>query len=367
MRVAAVALVLIVGAAVVLWFANTLNSWIVGGLIGGLAALLLSIPISLTLFSFLARRHDEQLMAVEQEEVSLARSYDYNQAAEFAEVYETDVYMLPPAQEEQSHERHIPVTRNLPAPVYARLPAPRQSQASAYPQHAVNRLAPERLPAPGQSSALPQRSTIYSSGQQAQVTPVGRGKAAPTQHLTSDQRPYYPGLLGYRGSSPYSSHQSAALRTARLEAVQGRNGGTTSNLKRLPSTRPTANRPAVPRPSRQLPEQPLYPARPRRTIDEHSFAQPQMRRQINEPQTDGLHGRYPQTGPVRQQPRTGQMARNMQADEQQYDAEINTGSLRNPLVRRAPYMYEDDPLRQELAQHIEAPTVRRSSRYVDEE
>jgi len=63
MRAAAVALVLIVGAAVVLWYGNTLNSWVLGGLIGGLAALLLSIPISLTLFSYLSRRHEEQLQA----------------------------------------------------------------------------------------------------------------------------------------------------------------------------------------------------------------------------------------------------------------------------------------------------------------
>ena len=47
MKAVAVALVLIAGAAVVLWYGNTLNSWVLGGLIGGLAALLLSIPISL--------------------------------------------------------------------------------------------------------------------------------------------------------------------------------------------------------------------------------------------------------------------------------------------------------------------------------
>ena len=58
MRVAAMAFVLVVGAAVVLVFANTLNSWVLGGLLGGLAAILLSIPISLVLFTFLARRHD---------------------------------------------------------------------------------------------------------------------------------------------------------------------------------------------------------------------------------------------------------------------------------------------------------------------
>src|SRR5579864_2019984 len=63
MKVAALALVLIVASAVVLIFANTLNSWVVGGLIGGLAALLISIPISLIIFSTFARRHDERLYA----------------------------------------------------------------------------------------------------------------------------------------------------------------------------------------------------------------------------------------------------------------------------------------------------------------
>ena len=31
------------------------------------------------------------------------------------------------------------------------------------------------------------------------------------------------------------------------------------------------------------------------------------------------------------------------------------------------FLYEDDPLRQELAQQIEAPSIRRSSRYLDYE
>src|SRR5207244_8183547 len=79
MRTAAVALVLIVGAAVVLWYGNTLNSWVLGGLIGGLAALLLSIPISLMVFSYFSRRHDEHLREEAQEEMALAQMYDYPQ------------------------------------------------------------------------------------------------------------------------------------------------------------------------------------------------------------------------------------------------------------------------------------------------
>src|SRR5256885_3802078 len=77
MRTAAVALVLIVGAAVVLWYGNTLNSLILGGLIGGLAALLLSIPISLVLFSYFSRRHEDQLRTEVQEEMSLAQIHEY--------------------------------------------------------------------------------------------------------------------------------------------------------------------------------------------------------------------------------------------------------------------------------------------------
>src|SRR5437764_14769995 len=79
MRVAPVALVVIVGAAVILWYGNTLNSLVLGGLIGGLAALLLSIPISLMVFSYFSRRHDEQLRAEAQEEMALAQLYDYPQ------------------------------------------------------------------------------------------------------------------------------------------------------------------------------------------------------------------------------------------------------------------------------------------------
>ena len=103
MRAAAVALVLIVGAAVVLWYGNTLNSWVLGGLIGGLAALLLSIPISLVLFSFFSRRHDEQFRAGVQEEISLAQIHEYFEAPE--DLYERDVRLLPPAEYEQSDFR----------------------------------------------------------------------------------------------------------------------------------------------------------------------------------------------------------------------------------------------------------------------
>src|SRR5437868_11625076 len=105
MKAVATALVLIAGAAVVLWYANTLNSWVLGGLIGGLAALLLSVPISLTLFSYLSRRHEERLKAEAQEEMSLANLEAYENYLEASvEVYDADGCMLPSVGEEWQEE-----------------------------------------------------------------------------------------------------------------------------------------------------------------------------------------------------------------------------------------------------------------------
>ena len=81
--------------------------------------------------------------------------------------------------------------------------------------------------------------------------------------------------------------------------------------------------------------------------------------------TDQFGGYFPETEPVHRQMQTGQTVRNPRIDAQPRNSDMLSGSLKNPLVRRAPYMYEDDPLRQELAQQIEAPQVRRSSRYLD--
>src|SRR5437588_8731709 len=80
MKAVATALVLIAGAAIVLWYGNTLNSWVLGGLIGGFGALLLSIPISLVLFSYFSRHCDEHLEeeVLEYEKISLAQHGSYS-------------------------------------------------------------------------------------------------------------------------------------------------------------------------------------------------------------------------------------------------------------------------------------------------
>ncbi|GAC1614696.1 MAG: hypothetical protein NVS4B7_06950 [Ktedonobacteraceae bacterium] len=386
MRAAAVALVLIVGAAVVLWYGNTLNSWVLGGLIGGLAALLLSIPISLTLFSYLSRRHEERLQAEAQEEMSLANLESYNDYPQTpVEVSATDVYRLPAQEEwyrEENDYRAPRSARDLPVSVsQPRLPAPRQN------------------PAPiSENLVYHQRSTEYplAPDRQQRPTPPSQNKGAPARRLAPGRQMRYPGFPGYQVNAQRGNFQTAALRTARQEAADQYADDTqifpTANSKKLPALRPQQDltappsRPKSPRPSRQLPPQPQAPGqyRPRRTV-EGSSAPPVSRalpragessaNQIRgrhpharETETDQLGERYPQTGPIRQQMqtgKTGQAARNPRLDTQRRNPDLISGSLNNPMVRRAPYMYEDDPLRQKLAQQIEAPPVRRSSRYQD--
>ena len=71
MKAIVVALILMIGVIVVLWFGDTLNALGLASWSGSEAALLIllfSIPISLGLFVFLSHRKDEQLKAKDQEE-----------------------------------------------------------------------------------------------------------------------------------------------------------------------------------------------------------------------------------------------------------------------------------------------------------
>jgi len=370
MRAAAVALVLIVGAAVVLWFGNMLNSWVVGGLMGGLAALLLSIPISLTLFSYLARRHDERLRTAEQE-VILAQTdvYGYEDTAEAANIYTFEDFESSPEDEWHSeYNDRRPPTRNLPAQMYPRLPAAGQSHASALVDAGLRQRYLNNPAVPRQQSG---------------TLPMAQGKNVPAQRPSPARRTYYPGFPGYSGNLPRSLHQSAALRVARQEAAQQRNDvevirSNTSNLKKLPPSRTAPSsaerslRSTELRTSRQLPQQ-IPPIRRRRTVDSDLVPPGYPQRQVSNlhPQTEPINENvyYPRTGPVHQQT-TDQLGRNRHLDEQYRNPQTisgASGSIKNPLVRRPPYMYEDDPLRQELAQHIDTPVVRRSSRYEDYE
>jgi hypothetical protein len=359
MRAAAVAFVLIIGAAVVLWYGNTLNSLVLGGLIGGLAALLLSIPITLTLFSYLSRRHDERLKAEAQEEASSAQLRAYREKP--IEVYESDEYELaaddPWEWVEGNSHYQISTNRNLPA----RLPSARQAQA--------------------QPAATHQRVTDYTLARQhtfeAEVQPR---RDRPTVQQPAARRSASNPANGRQTRSLRGMQQTAALKAARMEAHQQSTDNPISpSTPRSSSALPQNQRPPV----RQRPAgESATPSRSGRLAmpDDRRVAYPgadnlprtgpQQVPSGSDPETDKLAGRYPSTGPMRSQPQTGQMIRQPRIDAQPRDPEHITGSLKRPMVRRAPYLYEDDALREELAQQLDPPSVRRSSlydQYEDEE
>jgi hypothetical protein len=371
MKAVAVALVLIAGAAVVLWYGNTLNSWVLGGLIGGLAALLLSIPISLTLFSYLSKRHDERLQAEEQEEIALARENDYPDipARIARRPREVESYVVTDETAEESWQ-----DGELYEPRQPRaLPAPSPQRREPLHQSSGNRNS-DRVP-------VPQQGTSYVPAPRAQQ-PRPKGKETTVLRPTTRKI----GAAGYEPPSTLSQHRSEALRTARLEAAKQRQDDEIEVIpnntpKRGVSVRPnqalakqdqTAIRP--PRPSRQLPPQ-APPQRPARRIVDSAPSQHDGRQsfeseqtvppQRREPHTDYISHQLPQTGPVRRPSQAEQAARLAQEHEQRAARDETMGSVNRPLVRRAPYMYEDDPLRQELAQQLDAPAVRRSSRFDD--
>lgn len=319
-----------------------------------------------------------------QEELAFARAQEYQQYEEEAvEVYEANDYLLPEEQEWYEEERtfnhRASMEHYLPAPVVPRLPAPAQS---------------------------PRRQ---GTGQH------GTGKIAGTRQSLPDEQTYYPGFPGYQERSFRSKHQTAALHTAMEEAAlqDGRTGKTSA----YPSRKSRSARPTIPfeqadrtgelRSMRNLASQNSNQQyRSRRTVEGTSVPSASAmtpRRSLPaagesfgarssrhyEPDTEQLRGRYQQTGPVNEQSyqqqqtgqlrrqqtgsmkqqtgqlrqqQTGQLTRNPRIEEQPRNPDAMTGSLRNPMVRRAPYMYEDDPLRDEFAQMVEPPSVRRSSR-----
>jgi hypothetical protein len=374
MRAAAVAIVLIFGAAVILVFATTLNSLVLGGLIGGLAALLISIPISLFLFTILSRNHDQKLQALQQELEEMG--YADPDEDGYAEVYETDFYVL----REDEEYYNEPVNRRMPD--VRALPAAGQSQASTH--MAFN----ERT---GRYPQDPRRPT--------QALPQSSEKGTPTQNVP-DRRQQK--RSAYEVNAMRSRFQTAALRAAMQEAAEQFDDAEVlptyykAAYKRVPPGRssqsqheqPTSSRQQ--RPAPELPQQQAgNPHSYRRRRDTTSSLQYGTRATMSSgdsnsvtrtPQTDSLsmdeleaeqlrdlYQRL-QTEPFRIRPQTGQITRNQQLGEQIRNPEMITGNLKNPMVRRAPYMYEDDPMREEFAQQIDGgPITRRSSLFVQNE
>jgi hypothetical protein len=377
MKAVAAALVLIAGAAVVLWYGNTLNSWVLGGLIGGLAALLLSIPISLTLFSYLSRRHDERLKA-EAEEVSRTQVYDFptRSSRMMRRIYEAQGYALSEGRslsdEElyeayyQQHDyHHVPTAHHLPAHSSQRLPV-----QSHYANH---------LPMTQRSLHAP--IARPSTRQISDDVPVVEEKEPASKRATT-RRMYYPGVPGYVPG--HSKHRSQALRTARLEAAQHQDDDVDvlpSHFSRPLSPSRRASRPLAGQTDRLQPqrvdEEARFRPRSRRTVDSvppqgasprslppagGSTAHYESSRS-EEPHTDHLPAHYyQQTGLFAQEPEEQDLPIG-----EDTALHVTTGNFTRPLVRRAPYLYDDDDLRQELAQQIDGPVVRRSSRFESHE
>jgi hypothetical protein len=357
MRAAALAIVCIFGAAVILVFANSLNSWVLGGLIGGLAALLISIPISVMLFTTLSRHHDLKLQALHQELGELGYvDLDENR---YEEVYDADSYVL-------SEEEYYNQTVNRRMADVRALPAAGQSHAS----FSANREFNERMGRSAQSLKRP-----------SQAIPQERRKGAPTQALSSDRRQSRRSM--HEVNAMRSRFQTAALRDARQEAQQFDDVQVIPTHTHAPNKRvsqgrtsqslagqPTRSRQARPQPELQQQQRTAAPNDSRSTLSSG-----ELHSTTRSPRTDELQsGRtrirssYPETDSLRAHPQTGQIVRNPQLGEPLRNSDMMTGNLNTPVVRRAPYLYDDDPLREELAQQIDGgPIMRRSSRHLQSE
>jgi hypothetical protein len=359
MRVAAVALVLIVGAAVVLAFANTLNSWVLGGLLGGLAAILLSIPISLALFTLLARRHDARRQADEplfEEEPGFADEF-YDEPV----VYEAEGYALPLEDEALADPRlngrggRPPVSGYLPLP-----PVDQGVDDCDEEVETLTRREPRNYP---RQPRYPARSLV----------PGDESKSLPRSHRDASTR-------------SLAQHQALARRQAREEALRRADPGSFAQRQRGAHTPPTLRSRSSGR--MRSPGSSFGSRRPADEYDSRRTRQPSTRSAWYEHEemtedfsTEQLRARYEQAQRrrvYRPDPRASRSRAvdpwTSESDDEQEEppalrprpeSERRSGSLQNPLVRRAPYLYEDDPLREEFAQQLknDPPITRRSSRY----
>ena len=331
-KTVAMALVLIIGAAVVLWYGNTLNSWVVGGLIGGFAALLLSIPISLVLFSYFSHHYDthQQEGVLEHRGLSLAQSGSYSivlddEEQKFEYDSELDVdgdeYILVERSVwEERQPRQLPPACHISSPPSACLPIVNQDLLL------------------GMEGGHADANLEQRSGQ--------RGK--------SESRPVkYSGSAGDSKDPSYSRYRSQALRAARAEAALRAECEddnvflSTRTMRRLRQKQSKGERRAFSREVAELPTN-NYSQRSQRVVDslppQNGSPRP-LSALDNASQVDRLtHYRDSQTG-------------------YDIDEAMKDNSSRS-LIRRAPYMYEDDVLREEMAQYVEQPMVRRSSRYL---
>jgi len=377
MKVAMLALMLLVASVIVLIFANTLNSWVLGGLIGGLGALLISIPISLILFVSLARRHDERLFAqiAEQEEAALQAAEEY----EYVDAYEAEAYVVAEDDEQYYYEEgayyedgyqqyNDPRLNRMPEA--RRLPAPGQGYAS--PAYTTDRRSPDQYQRYRQTTRQLYPAAEEEWEQAARLRqPVQPSRAFQSRQDKRGTGHQRQARTPQTTRSLRAMQHSAALRAARREAEQDQfdesgitispRGATTP--RRLPSQSNRLYRNEQESPATRTDN--LRRSMMRGPLNGNDGPQAGLSAdpQIGDMRTDPLRGYNPETGPMRFNPETGKIVRNPRLEEE-YAAEDWTDALNNPVVRRAPYLYADDPLSEHFAQQVEKPIARRSSRYL---
>lgn len=369
MKPVATALVLIAAAAVVLWSGNTLNSWVLGGLIGGLAALLISIPISLTVFSHLSKRHGTFLNETAVQEVSLAQTDEYPADYYYDDEPDYDKYEVEGslyavdgeyASEREFYSQH-PVYDDRHPASYQRAPMRMNSKNS------------KRLLPPGRPS----------NGGSSKSRKLSESTTTRSNHTQSERR-------SVRNTSPGSTlslHRSQALRRARQEAVRRRDEKMTHREDIAQEVHsPSVDQyledqrdyypPVARRASRHLSTRRSRHGREEDTLTDKLYQEREYREEddaempYQDPYTDYLEGLYPRTEPINQALQSGYVKRHYPRQRKfQFDPEVSMDNLQRPVVRRAPYLYDDDPLRQELSPYFDHPVARRTSRLeeLDEE
>lgn len=376
MKAVATAVVLIAAGAVILWSGVTLNSWVLGGLIGGLAALLIAVPIALVLFFHLSKHHNAfSGEAMWRKKVSFSQVYDYptgyldeldgNEREVEGSLYTLERGYYAP---EEDLDLQYPNYDNGRSPSAYRRAAPR-----------ANNQPVKRLPAPERRN-----TKGLQTSRKLSEPASAHGKSAQGERHSSRTT---------SAGSALSQYRSQALRAARQEAVRRRSEMIRREENTEPEDLPVSSRrpfdgseqdyrPVIRRASRHLSTQTNLRRHQREMMEEDLLMQEAedmdefdtaMNRHY--PRSTGYHPRraYPHTEPVERVSPSGRARRHPRQPDDSFDtdvtteADVTTGkttdNIQRPLIRRAPYLYDDDPLRQELSPYFDRPPLtRRTSR-----
>jgi hypothetical protein len=368
MRIAAVAFVLIVGAAVVLAFANTLNSWVLGGLLGGLAAILLCIPISLAIFIVLTRRHEARQGAIAREQVPEEADFADEVYEDELMVYEAEGYVLPLEDEyllSDARGHSLPTHSRAPVSGYLPLPPVEQNPDFCEDDDPEPQMRRDLRNYPRQPR-YPARSLSRDDAPLPQSPMTGSTRRPATRSLAQHQS-----VALHKARQEALRQQRLAQKHSRSEPLVHRSQGSRSSASQRPRT------------SRALRSQ-EHTSERYRPEDEYANEQHSARSAWDEGEnftasvsTEELREHYPRRPAYPRNPRTlrsraiDPWTGELQAEDEEEprsrrprrDPERLSGNLRNPLVRRAPYLYEDDSLSEEFARQLDTdhPITRRSS------